>query len=70
MNLKEELKKINGLSVKTKLKVVLLDETTLTGFYDCYTAAIDNDPQIASIDLRVDDDIYELYENEIKRIED
>ena len=69
MNLKEELKKIDGLSTSTKLKVVLTDGTTLTGFYDCYTSAIDNDPQIASIDLRVLDDIYELYENEIKRIE-
>lgn len=69
MNLKEELKKINGLSVGTKLKVVLTDGTVLTGFYECYTSAIDNDPAIASIDLRVLEDIYELYENEIKRIE-
>ena len=36
-----------------------------------YTQAIDNEPEVASIDVRneADKTLYELYENEIKGIE-
>lgn len=69
MNLWEELKRIDKISGKTKIKVVLLDESVLVGFYDGYTSSLDNDPPIASIDVRTEDGLYELYENEIRSIE-
>ncbi len=66
MNLIDEVTKLkNG----AKIRVTLTDGTQLTGFFEAYTSAIENDPAIASIDLKAAEGIYELYENEIKSIE-
>ncbi len=65
MILSEEIKNIkNG----AKIAVELTDGDSLTGEFDAYTSAINNDPAIASIDLKTEEGIYELYENEIKAI--
>ncbi len=65
MILSDEIKNIrNG----AKITVVLEDGTSLTGEFEAYTSAINNDPAIASIDLNTEEGIYELYENEIKTI--
>ena len=55
--------------VDKMIKVTLLDDDTLTGKCMDYTKAIENDPEIDSIDLKVKKEIYEIYENEIKSIE-
>lgn len=65
MVLSDEIRKFkNG----AKISVELLDGTSLTGEFETYTSAIDNDPAMASIDLKTTEGIYELYENEIKAI--
>lgn len=65
MILSEEIKNIkNG----AKITVELTDGDSLTGEFEDYTSAINNDPAIASIDLKTEEGIYELYENEIKAI--
>lgn len=66
MNLWETLKNV---SAGTRMKVTLIDKTVLEGTYDAYIKALDNDPEIASIDLRIGDSIYGLYETEIEKIE-
>lgn len=55
--------------VDKMIKVTLLEGDTLTGKCMDYTKAIENDPEIDSIDLKVKKEIYEIYENEIKSIE-
>lgn len=52
-----------------KIKVTLIDGDILVGKCIDYTKAIENDPEIDSIDLQVKKEIYEVYENEIKKIE-
>lgn len=52
-----------------KVKIVLKDGEIFKGKCIEFTKAIDNDPEIDSIDLQVDKKIYEIYENEIKDIE-
>lgn len=53
-----------------KVKVTFLDGTfPITGKCIGYTQALDNEPEIASIDVRSDGMLYELYENDIKDIE-
>lgn len=52
-----------------KVKIVLKDGETFQGKCIEFTKAIDNDPEVDSIDLQVDKKIYEIYENEIKDIE-
>lgn len=66
MNLWETLKNV---SAGTRMKVTLIDKMILEGTYDAYIKALDNDPEIASIDLRTGDSIYGLYETEIEKIE-
>lgn len=61
--------KVKDIKTNTKIRVTLKDGTVLTGRYLEFTKAINNDPQIDSIDLQVQQDIYEIYENEIKNIE-
>lgn len=53
-----------------KVKIILIeDEEVLMGKCVEYTKAIDNDPEIDSIDIKVKDKVYEIYENEIRNIE-
>lgn len=52
-----------------KVKIELKDGEIFLGKCIEYTKAIDNDPEIDSIDLQVNKKIYEIYENEIKNIE-
>lgn len=59
---------IKNIRNGAKITVVLEDGTSLTGEFETYTSAIDNDPAIASIDLKTSEGIYELYEDEIKSI--
>ncbi len=61
MNLKEYIDK--------KIKITLNDGQILVG--DCieYTNAIENDPEVDSIDIKIKKDIYEIYVDEIKEIE-
>jgi small nuclear ribonucleoprotein (snRNP)-like protein len=61
MNLKEYIDK--------KIKITLNDGQILIG--DCieYTNAIENDPEVDSIDVKIKKDIYEIYIDEIKEIE-
>ncbi len=62
------LDEVKNIRAGAKITVVLSDGTTLTGEFETYTSAIDNDPAMASIDLKTAEGIYELYENEIKAI--
>jgi len=55
--------------VDKKVKVTLLEGDIIIGKCIDYTKAIDNDPEVDSIDLKIKKDIYELYENEIESIE-
>ena len=55
--------------VNKKIKVNLIEGEILIGKCLDYTKAIENDPEIASIDLKVKKDIYEVFENEIESIE-
>ena len=59
---------IKNIRNGAKISVMLEDGSSLTGEFEAYTSAIDNDPAIASIDLKTVEGIYELYENEIKSI--
>lgn len=52
-----------------KVKITLEEDEVLQGKCVEFTKAIDNDPEIDSIDVKVKDKIYEIYENEIKSIE-
>jgi len=55
--------------VNKKIKVTLEEDEILIGKCLEFTKAVDNDPEIDSIDLKVKKNIYEIYENEIKSIE-
>ena len=52
-----------------KVKITLEEDEVLMGKCVEFTKAIDNDPEIDSIDIKVKDKLYEIYENEIKSIE-
>lgn len=52
-----------------KIKVELKGGEIFQGKCIEYIRAVDNDPEIDSIDLQVNKKIYEIYENEIKNIE-
>lgn len=52
-----------------KVKITLEEDEVLQGKCVEFTKAIDNDPEIDSIDIKVKDKIYEIYGNEIKSIE-
>ena len=55
--------------VDKKIKVTLSDGEILIGKCLDYTKAIENDPEIDSIDLKIKKDIYEIFENEIESID-
>lgn len=55
--------------VNKKVKVTLIEGDILIGKCLDYTKAIENDPEIDSIDLKVKKDIYEIFENEIEYID-
>lgn len=71
MDLYNELHKIKNLSEETNLKITFYDETSLTGKYRGYTAAINNDPEeIAEVDIKAENGtLYALLETEITSIE-
>lgn len=52
-----------------KVKITLEEDEVVQGKCVEFTKAIDNDPEIDSIDIKVKDKVYEIYENEIKSIE-
>lgn len=52
-----------------KLRISLSDGNIIEGKCIEYTKAIENDPEIDSIDVKVKKEIYEIYENEIEKIE-
>ncbi|HAT4125223.1 TPA: hypothetical protein I9Z60_001575 [Clostridium perfringens] len=52
-----------------KLKIKTVDGNIIIGPYEGFTQALDNEPEIASIELKRDGYNIELYENEIKFIE-
>nr|WP_300006266.1 hypothetical protein [Tissierella sp.] len=52
-----------------QVKITLDEDEFIVGKCMEFTKAIYNDPEIASIDVKVKGDIYEIYENEIKKIE-
>lgn len=61
MNLKEYVDK--------RIRVTLKEGDILEGKCVEYISAIENDPEIDSIDLKVGKDIYEIFKDEIKLIE-
>lgn len=63
------LENVKDLRSNAKVSVTLKDGTVLTGRYLEFTQAINNDPEIASIDVQIEQEIYELYEDEIDKIE-
>ena len=74
MNLLEELKKLNNLNKlnnNTVLKITCLDNQVCKGTYYGYTSALDNEPEIAEIEIRdlETGSIICILENEIKSIE-
>lgn len=52
-----------------KVKITLEEDEVLQGKCVEFTKAIDNDPEIDSIDVKIKDKVYEIYANEIKSIE-
>ena len=52
-----------------KVKITLEEDEVIIGKCIEFTNAKYNDPEIDSIDIEVEDKVYEIYENEIKKIE-
>lgn len=52
-----------------KVKITLEEDEVIIGKCIEFTNAKYNDPEIDSIDIEVEDRVYEIYENEIKKIE-
>ena len=73
MNLIRELKKIyaeHGETGTLNMRVTCLDGKIIEGQYLGFTSALDNEPEIAHIDISGGEDwSYGLYENEIEKIE-
>ena len=72
MELLKEMKKINSkykLNSELKLKIICIDGQIIEGSYGGYTQALDNDPEIASISIKKNNQYIEIDENEIKSIE-
>lgn len=55
--------------VGKEIKVTCLNGKIFSGKCTDFTQALDNEPEVDSIGLKVNDISYELYENEIKSIE-
>lgn len=70
MILLDELKKIENLSNETKLRIVCEDEITIEGEYRGYTSALNNEPEVAQLDIysKKDNTMYGLLETEIASI--
>lgn len=70
MNLLDELRKIENLSGKTRLKILCTEGITITGNYAGYVSALDNEPEVAQIDIDGDNGAYYgIEEAEIESIE-
>lgn len=73
MDLLKELKQVNekcGLTGKTKLKITCINGDVLQGYYISFVSALDNEPEIAGIDISGGEDYYYgLLETEIEKIE-
>lgn len=72
MILFNELQKIKNLSDKTKLRVVCEDRIIIEGEYRGYTSALNNEPEIAQLDVFSEqtNTLYGLLETEIISIEE
>lgn len=71
-NLVETLRHImknHKLDNSLKLKIKTVDDNIIIGPYGGFTQALDNEPEIASIEVKKDGYNIELYENEIKSME-
>lgn len=70
MILLDELNKIENLSNETKLRIVCEDEITIEGEYRGYTSALNNEPEVAQLDIysKKDNTMYGLLETEIASI--
>ncbi|MDM0453917.1 hypothetical protein QTH16_04630 [Clostridium perfringens] len=71
-NLVETLRNImktHKLDNSLKLKIKTIDGNIIIGPYEGFTQALDNEPEIASIEIKKEGYNIELYENEIKSIE-
>ncbi|EOD00463.1 hypothetical protein [Caldisalinibacter kiritimatiensis] len=55
--------------VGKKIKVTCIQGEIIQGKCDRYTQALDNEPEIASISIDSGEIDYEIYENEISKIE-
>lgn len=64
-----DIMKTHKLNNNLKLKIKTIDGNIVTGPYEGFTQALDNEPEIASIEIKKEGYSLELYENEIKSIE-
>ena len=67
-----EIEKTHKLNKKLKLRIYFKDEEPLEGYYDGYTDALDNEPEITQLELRLFYDYpgtVSMYETEIEDIE-
>lgn len=64
-----DIMKTHKLDNSLKLKIKTTDGNIVVGPYGGFTQALDNEPEIASIEIKEDGYNIELYENEIKSIE-
>lgn len=71
MNLINELKKIEGLNEKTKLKINCYNNVIIEGKYYGFTSAMDNEPEEAELDIISSENggLIGVLESEIKTIE-
>lgn len=70
MDLYGKLAAIKGLNNKVTLRVKCTDDTLVECKYYGFTQALDNEPEIAQLDiLSTDGKVYGLYETEIISIE-
>lgn len=54
MDLLQKLRKISkkyGLNKYTRLEIICVDGKKVTGYYDGYVSALDNEPETAQIDV-------------------
>lgn len=62
--------KAHKLNNNLKLKIKTIDGNIIIGPYEGFTQALDNEPEIASIEIKKKDGYnVELYENGIRSIE-
>lgn len=69
LNRLKEINIENQLNGKTFLEVVCVDGDVIRGYYRGYTSALDNEPEIAELDIMTTYGQYTgIYETEIKEI--